>query len=197
MKQWQETEFFQNTTWYHATTRDSAINIIKKGVCATINKGKELDFGYGFYVTPNKEWAHNYLVNQLLVSDEDNVIEPDDGYVLQFEFDPAKYIRQYKIKFIDKLDTKFAKYVYFNRMHPHLSYILSHYDMMGGPMSDGKQLDDFTNYKLGRITKGELFDELLKPKEDWQLVLRNQAICDTLRVRKAFNTKGEETDEIF
>ena len=35
--------------WYHATTIDNYNSIRQKGIIADFNRGKELDFGYGFY----------------------------------------------------------------------------------------------------------------------------------------------------
>ena len=143
MKTWKEIEFWENTTWYHATQAGFAKSIIKKGVIANINNNKPLDFGYGF---------------------------------LDYEF--AKFVFQ---------NRRYYKYHIFSKC-------VHSYDMIGGPMSDGKQIDDFLEYELHRITKGELFERLLEPKEDWQLLLHNQELCGALVLNKIYNMKGDEID---
>ena len=46
-----------------------------------IEQNRYLDFGYGFYLTPNKEWATNYLIEQTAVLEGDNAIEENRGYI--------------------------------------------------------------------------------------------------------------------
>ena len=64
-------------------------------------------------------------------------------------------------------------------------------------MSDGKQIDDFTDYALKRITKGELLERLMLPKENWQLLIHNQKLCNALTITGIYNLKGERVDEII
>ena len=197
MKPWKEIEFWENTTWYHATQAGFAKSIIKNGVIANINNNKPLDFGYGFYLTPNKEWATNYLIEQTAVLEGDNAIEENRGYILEFSFCPREYIGEFEYRFFEKLDYEFAKFVFQNRRYYkyHIfSKCVHSYELIGGPMSDGKQIDDFLEYELHRITKGELFERLLEPKEDWQLLLHNQELCGALVLNKIYNMKGDEID---
>lgn len=49
-------------------------------------------------------------------------------------------------------------------------------------------------YELHRITKGELFERLLEPKEDWQLLIHSQELCNQLKLTRIFNVRGEEID---
>lgn len=199
MKEWTQFDFFENNIWYHATTARNAEKILENGVIADINKNSQLDFGYGFYLCPNFEWAKNYLYGQLGLVDDDELIEPNDGYILEFDFKPNDFIEGKRIKFFDALNEEVAKFIFKNRMYYkyHLiTHCVHNYALVGGPMSDGNQLDDFLDYKLHRITKGELFERLLLPKEDWQLLVHSQEICNALKVKKIYNLKGEEVHAI-
>ena len=194
---WTKDTFYSNTKWYHATSTDFAFSIISKGVLAEINKTKPLDFGYGFYLTPNKEWACKYLTEQLHVTENDASVDVNDGYILEFEFVPKNYEQSHKTKFFDGLNNQFAKFVFRNRMYYkyHIfSKCVHKYDFVAGPMSDGKQLNDFLEYQLHKISKKQLFERLLKPNEDWQLLLHSQELCDKLKLVKVYNTKGDEVD---
>lgn len=197
MKQWTEDEYLSNNIWYHATQANYARAIIKNGIIANINKNKPLDFGYGFYLTENKQWAMKYLKEQLLISEDDATPDVNDGYILEFHFVPREHCEAFKHRFFSYLDNEFAQFVFRNRKYYkyHIFTKCAHrYDMIAGPMSDGNQIDDFLDYELGRITKGELYEKLLLPKEDWQLVLHNQKLCDKLILAKVYNLKGDEVD---
>lgn len=98
------------------------------------------------------------------------------------------------------LNNEFAEFVFRNRNNYkyHIFTKCVHsYDFIGGPMSDGKQIDDFTDYALKRITKGEFLERLMRPKENWQLLIHNQKLCNALTITGIYNLKGERVDEII
>lgn len=191
-------DFISISKWYHGTTKLGAKNVIKH-VDAHFNHNNALDFGWGFYLCPQKEWALNYINNILNTVDEDTKIEDNDGYVIEFEFVPKEYVDDYNFMFYDSLNSEFAEFVFRNREYYkyHLfTQCIHKYDYIGGPMSDGKQLNDFHEYHTRHITKEELYKRLLLPKESWQLSLHSQSLCDKLKVTGIYNLKGERVYEI-
>ena len=48
--------------WYHATTMASYNNILREGIIYDYNRYGELDFGFGFYLTPSKKLAESYMI---------------------------------------------------------------------------------------------------------------------------------------
>ena len=202
MKLWTKEEFFLNNRWFHATTKYGAARIIREGVKVKVNKNNPLDFGYGFYMTPDYDWAQKYLNETLLIdvenSEKDNGV---NGIVFEFGIQPSVYAKGSNVKFFSKLDNEFAKFVVKNRIDysKHIfTKCVHNYDMVGGPMSDGNQDDAINSYFQGRITLGELYEQILIPKESWQLLIHRQYIANELRWVRLFNEKGDEVnaDEI-
>jgi len=192
MKEVTKEKFLSTTRWYHGTIAKHAESIISNGVNAEINKNTPLDFGSGFYLAMDKDWATKYVRSQLTMIDNDLQIDADDGYVLEFEFSPKLYISSVDFMFFEKMNTEFADFVFDNRMNYDSITYKNTYDIVGGPMSDGKQLEDFLKYKLNQISKRELYERLLEPKEDWQMVLRTQSLCNELKLTKIYNLEGAE-----
>lgn len=192
MKIWTETDFLNQNTWYHGTKKDWATNIVLNGVDAKKNRGKPSDFGRGLYLCPDKEWAIKYAESLLVATDSNAKIDADDGIVLQFSFVPQKYIDKYSYKYFGGMTKAYAEFVLFNWRYPKLSWILRQKDMTFGPMTDGKQLLLMQRLQNHEIGKQEAIAELLSPKEDWQLTIRSQALCDELIICRAFNLKGDE-----
>ena len=58
-------KYLSNDKWYHGTTLYNAKKIIDNGIIVDYNKGNELDFGYGFYLTPKKEQAESFITKIL------------------------------------------------------------------------------------------------------------------------------------
>ena len=50
-----------SSRWFHATTKENYESIRQQGIIADFNRGKELDFGYGFYLTTSEKLAEGYL----------------------------------------------------------------------------------------------------------------------------------------
>lgn len=177
-------EFLEQKIWYHATDL-SHFNSLMNGIDSEINRGDELDFGYGFYLCPNIEWVKKYA-NQF-----------SEEVIFEFHFCVADLIKKgYNFIYFGELNNEFADFVYNNRTK-FMNYpaeCVHDFDMVGGVMSDGRQAVDFELFRQESIDKEELYRRLLLPKEDWQLLIHSQDICDLLEPIDAYNKGGVHYD---
>ena len=175
MRNWTEEDFLKCPIWYHATLKRYQNNILKK-VIADINKDTELDFGYGFYLCPNFEWALKYAKG---LAESDG----SDACVIEYHFTLENLLcGSTNYRFFGELNTEFADFVFYNRMYfeNYPSKCIHDYLLVGGVMSDGQQTIDFDKYRNNKIIKEELYRRLCIPKEDWQVVIHSQELCDQL-----------------
>ena len=84
-------------TWYHATTLD-CVKSLKQGIIVDYNKGKELDFGQGFYLAPDLEMATRYIKTMVGYKQEATQFsfseEELTPVIMEYEFEngvPADY----------------------------------------------------------------------------------------------------------
>ena len=140
---------------------------------------------YGFYLAANLSCAQKYAAGF------------EDARIIEFHFKPIDILKgSSNYRFFEALDEEFAEFVFSNRMY----YLESEdncyhkYDLVAGVMSDGTQATDFEEYRDGDITKEELFRRLLLPREDWQIAIHSQALCNCLAPSRAFDLKGGEYD---
>lgn len=128
---------------YHGTINTHAANIVCKGVLLTESK-PHLDFGPGFYTTPDYEFAletaknhakkHNYFYQPDL---------PVTPKVLVFEVD-EKLFNTMNCKEFKRADSTWSKFILANRctnQSVHDSYdnnLSAKYDIVSGPTADGK-----------------------------------------------------------
>jgi hypothetical protein len=61
MKENMYKKYLQQDTWFHGTTLLGWQEMCKLKVKCDYNRGNELDFGYGFYMTPTYAQAENYI----------------------------------------------------------------------------------------------------------------------------------------
>lgn len=82
--------YLKNNKWYHATTLDCWENICELGIIAEYNKetSKDLDFGYGFYLTNTQEKAEEYI-NRLINS---KLVNENQAVIIEFEFIPLRLV---------------------------------------------------------------------------------------------------------
>lgn len=191
MRKWDMESFLSQTRWFHGTRREYAVNIIIDGPKAGINNHKPSDFGKGFYLCPNRDWSIKYARGLLTATDEDTIVDDNDGIVLEFYFDPRDYIN-FKYKYFDAMTPEYAKFVYHNWKHPYIPHINRFNSFIFGPMTDGRQLYLMTALKNNEIDKSTVLKELMNPKEDWQLTLKSQKLCNQLKLVKTYNLKGDE-----
>ena len=71
---------------YHGTIKQSADNIIRNGIDLSKSKDR-LDFGKGFYTTPNLEYAVNTAFSKNIKAKNQRFEERFIGAVLEFEYD--------------------------------------------------------------------------------------------------------------
>lgn len=196
MSKWTEESFLHQERWFHGTRKVYAVDILSNGAKANKNKNKPSDFGKGLYLCPNFEWCQNYTKSIITTTDEDFVIDDDEGVIIEFYFNPILYLGKYRYKYFPSMTQEYAKFVYMNWKYPDVPYYKRNYHFMFGPMSDGKQLILMEKLRNHEITKEEVIKEFMLPKEDWQLLLRSQHLCDELKVVQTYNLKGEKINVI-
>lgn len=181
MNKWTEYEFLHHDIWYHATSEVYFKRILEKGIIADCNKGSELDFGFGFYLTPSLEWVKKYAQGF------------NNPRIIEFHFEPIHLLNgSDNYCFWENLNDSFADFVFDNRMNfQNTSSLCVHnYLLVGGVMSDGQQVTDFIEYRKGEISKEELYRRLCIPKEDWQLMIHDQELCNAIKPCSAFDLEG-------
>ena len=187
MKQMTKEEFMNHDKWYHTTDLWAFQNIIKNGIQANINSDVPTDFGYGFYLCPTIEWSEKYAKSF------------PQGIIIEFNFTPIDLMSGHSDKeyeYFEHLNYEFADFVFANRKF-YLNYpskCVHNYLIVGGVMSDGEQINDFAEYDNNLISKEELYRRLLLPKEDWQLLIHSQEICNLIRPVSAFDLGGNRYD---
>ncbi|WP_286908968.1 DUF3990 domain-containing protein [Clostridium sp. UBA1652] len=198
-------KYLNKDRWYHATTLAGWKNICSQGILVDYNKGNELDFGYAFYVTPDKKQAE-YFITKLL---QYQAIEPNLGLptkdiedtripvVIEFEFSPIEWFndKKYKFRILDKYDDEFAKFVYHNRTKNVDGTSHHNFDFIFGVMSDSNPIILLQKLKNGEITEENVLEGLKKTTSSKQLSIHNQKICDIIKVINVYSVNtGKELD---
>ncbi len=192
MKQKELEKYLKQETWYHATTLTGWKNICKEKVQVEYNKGSELDFGYGFYLTPKYEQAKRYIDRMLPYLPKKNT---DDQIPVIIEFNLClKYLmNQYTFKSFINFNEEFADFVFMNRINPNNKN--HEYDFIIGVMTDANPIKLLLEFRNGNIDKKEVISNFEKGNSMQQLSLHNQAICDKLIVTRAICLdNGKELD---
>lgn len=188
--------------WYHGTTLQGWKDICKYGVLSDYNKGYELDFGYGFYLTPIQQHAENYIIDSLKFEESDiNVgipfIENKDDKIpvlIEFTFNPIQWYSDhcYNFHFLNAYDDEFAEFVFHNRINNINGNCQHNYDVIFGVMSDSLPTVLIQKYNRGEISKEEVLTGLKKSTSNKQLSLHNQEICDIIKPSKAILIDSRE-----
>ncbi len=185
MEKWTEKDFLSHNRWFHATSARFFDSIIHQGIIANINRDTELDFGYGFYLAANPKWAEKYAKGF------------EDARIIEFHFRPIDILQgNPNYKFFGALNEEFADFVFSNRMFIATSEreCAHDYDLVAGVMSDGSQVVDFEEFRDKEISKSELYRRLLLPREDWQIAIHSQELCNHIFPFRAYDLKGGEYD---
>ncbi|GAA4881728.1 hypothetical protein GCM10023310_72220 [Paenibacillus vulneris] len=198
--------------WYHGTTLEGWKGICEKGVLAAYNIGHELDFGYGFYLTPIKSQAEKFITTLLRVTKEDNEMLSEIGsmfsfednkdskiaVVVEFDFTPLEWMArkdEYTYKILNAYDDEFAEFVFYNRTENDDGSKQHSYDYIFGVMSDSNPIIDIARYKNGEIGKEEVIESFKKSTSAKQLSIHNQKLCDIIKPSRAYVIDtGEELD---
>ena len=172
-----------NRQWFHATDNEGLHNILKMRVLSDYNKGSELDFGFGFYLSPSLEDAENYI-NRLY-----HAIPNDDAIIIEFDFHPLTYFSNeaYNTYLFPHFNDEFAEFVFKNRWHARTTssnlYQQQHtYDVIYGCMSDSNPTNLLSQYELAEISYLDVIEGLKKDNRAKQLSIHNQEICNTLTI---------------
>ena len=191
--------------WYHGTTLDGWKSICKFGVLANYNIGNELDFGYGFYLTPKQKEAEKYILNLLKYEhDMENDIKigvplkENKGekipLVIEFSFSPIQWYSEnkYNFKFLNKYDDEFAEFVFHNRLKNINGNHQHNHDIIFGVMSDSLPVLLIQKYKAGEISREEVIQGLIKPTSNKQLSLHSQKLCGIIKPTKVILIESRE-----
>ena len=183
--------------WYHATTKSNYENLLKSGIIADYNRGSELDFGYGFYLTNNEKMAENYI-SRLFDS------LPDEGreilVIMEYEFCPVDWFLSddYKSKVFAKFDDEFAEFVFKNRLESATNKQQHEYDVIYGVMSDSVPTKLLLDFRAGETSKELVLEGLKKSTSMKQISIHNQNLCNTLKLTRAYEyyPKTDERKEL-
>lgn len=138
---------------YHGTTLHNALDIVNNGI--NLNKSKEyLDFGKGFYVTPNINMANNMAKRAYANEKRKKSLFNISPTVLVFEYEENKSLN-YKI--FEYEDEEWAKFIISNRVTPEISESLAfsdnnknfEYDVIIGGTADGDVASIAANLRYG------------------------------------------------
>ena len=141
---------------YHGTIDKYAADIIYNGVNLAKSK-KHLDFGPGFYTTPDEQFAIDTAKRRAKSYNAFNKENPVNPKVLIFECDDS-LLATLTQKTFESADTSWAQFVLANRcenksVHERYDNNLdARYDIVSGPTADGK--GTFTPV-IDQVSRGE------------------------------------------
>lgn len=200
-------KYLNNHKWYHGTSLQGWKEICEKKIQANHNIYNELDFGYGFYLTPKKSQAENFTNNVIkyrkenslqdlgLIFPADNSSGEDEiAVVIEFEFEPIEYFenQSYNFGVFSKYDDEFANFVFHNRTDNVNGEAHHNYDLIFGVMSDTNPPVVINRFKNDQIGKNEVIEELKKSTSSKQLSIHNQKICDIIKPSRAYLVENRE-----
>lgn len=199
-------KYLKSTRWYHGTTLEGWKNICKMGVQVKHNIDHELDFGYGFYLTPKCEQAEKFITTILRITGTNDPLsqfgdlfpaieenkESKIAVIVEFEFCPLNWVDDFKYKTLNGYDDEFAEFVFFNRLENVDGSKQHSYDFIFGVMSDSNPIIDVARYKREEIGKEEVIQSFKKSTSAKQLSIHNQGICDTIVPSKAYIIETRE-----
>lgn len=187
-----------NDRWFHATTRADFYNICEKGVIVDHNRGSELDFGYGFYLTTTEKLSESYVSR--LYKNRESFNSDDIPVIMEFNFIPIGYFinSDYVCQLFPNFDEDFARFVFRNRLNCRTKLQQHEYDLIYGVMSDNAPTKLLLSYRAGELTRDEVILGLQKSNSMKQLSIHNQKLCDSLRLTRAYtyNPITQEREEL-
>jgi len=171
--------------WYHATTLGGWHNICRLGIQADYNKetSLDLDFGYGFYLSPTQELAESYIERLVKAV----LIEKNEPVIVEFNFTPLNwFVDGHNSTVFEYYDDQFANFVFENRTENYNGGNQHNYDIIYGVMSDSVPTELLSKYGAGLITKQMVLDGIKKSTRMKQLSLHDQLLCDIIEPSKAY-----------
>ena len=173
----------KSTKWYHATWKKHFANL-KSGIKADLNCGRELDFGYGFYLTTTQEHAESYISRLWNLSRD----QEDLPIITEYEFCPADWLESgnYHAAIFPKFDDEFSEFVFKNRLECKKKKQQHNFDIIYGVMSDSNPTSLLLQYRAQDIEKEVVLEGLKKSTSMKQLSVHNQELCNTMKLVKAY-----------
>lgn len=183
-----KSKYLKNNKWFHGTISCSKKNILDQGIDVFFNRGSELDFGPGFYLTNKIHTAENYAkLKSKLTHIEDNL-----PIVLEYNFSIEEIINQldpknHKTLHLKGFNSDFGEFVFENRLKSldldnpdYFNEDYYHdYDLVFGCITDGNPIEIFQNYKNQNITKTEAINKLKQSNSfGRQLTFCNQELAN-------------------
>lgn len=144
---------------YHGTILSHAMDISNNGI--NLNKGNRyLDFGKGFYVTPDYELAKNMAIRVSEFEQRKKNVKNVFPTVISFEY---KENTDLNYKIFDNEDIEWAKFIMANRVLPEIANKLGlhdnnydlKYDIIIGGTADGSVAGIASDLRFGRINLEE------------------------------------------
>ena len=173
--------------WFHGTKLSSWINIKENGVLADYNKetASDLDFGYGFYLSPTAQKAEQFITRELQIGVFD---KQDIPVILEFSFCPLQCQEETECNMLilNDYNEDFANFVFNNRTENFNGTKQHDYDMVYGVMSDSYPTKEIGEYKAGLKSKEDVLLALQKRTSVKQLSLHTQNICDILSLTRVY-----------
>ena len=188
-----EEKFFSQSLWYHGTTLAEWKSICKSKILSDYNIGFSLDYGNGFYLSPNSIDTQKYALDTVKYNGS---TIPDDNIpvVLEFVYTPADDILSGSTyKYFAKYDDDFAEFVFECRKN-YLKPKIHPYDITGGVMTDTVPTKIMQQYFANQITKEQAILEFKKNTSKKQLCLHVQKLCDKLKLNRVYIVGGKELD---
>lgn len=166
----------------------SYLNIKRSGIHADFNKGHQLDFGYGFYLTISADYAESYT--KRLYSDEnaEAFVAEDIPVIMEYTFCPYDWFCSgtYNCKILAQFNDEFAEFVFYNRTANVDGTNQHEYDIIYGVMSDSVPTNQILEYSAGTRSKEDVLSALKKSNSMKQLSLHSQALCDIIQLTRAY-----------
>ena len=165
---------------------ESHNNILREGIIYDYNRYGELDFGFGFYLTPSKKLAESYITRLYSWRDEKNT--HNNPVILEYQLSPLEWFinSEYQCAVFPNFDDAFANFVFQNRFHSDSGVQYHNYDVIYGVMSDSNPTALLLNYRIGEINKNEVLQGFKKSTSMKQLSLHNQELCDMITLTEAY-----------
>ena len=174
---------------YHGTILTYAQNICNNGIDVNYKESqRKTDFGAGFYVTNNYNFAERCARTKSAFHFEDESLNSTPAIViLKYDISNERYYRK---MYFQKPDKSWGQFVCYHRF-PEVAYknqlLYEHYDVVTGPVLDG-QLYEFKN--IIREHNYILSDEVLSQMVPFQMEhtfaiqksFHNQDLVSCLRV---------------
>lgn len=188
--------YSQQRVWYHATT-ERAIPYLAKGIDVEHNKGTELDFGYGFYLTSSLEEAKNFGLKLKKATERlQGSKEGERPVVVEYEIPLSIHEAQekgYNVKIFETAEADFFDFVFHNRTKNIYGENQHEHDMIFGDMANENPILLIAAWQAKEIEDKDVKKRMGIFENFKQLSIHKQEICDKLKMIKTYDAEtGEE-----